>query len=190
MRVHTRFALFLLSSLFVLLIPISASAGLIRVNFDITDSQYTAFGLGYMEFEDDIALGASTPISSLTDLDWSIGVSWIDHAGGHFVFDIENEGRWSGDVIIDRISSNEYSASFSSSAFYTFTGNSTFPGGWIQLYNGGSFIAENNFDLISGNYQTSVWFDNTSSTPVPSSFLLLIFALLPLVGLKRRLNEN
>lgn len=190
MKAYRRFAHFLVGSLLILLVPISSNAGLIRIDFDVVSAPYQAFGLGYMQFEDDIDFGVSTPISSLTNLDWSLGVAWIQGYSSYAVFDTENDGNWYGNIIIDTVSENVYTASFTSSVFYNFMGNSTFPTSMFALSNSDGFMADATGQLLLGDYQASVWFSDPLSAPVPSSALLLAFAVVPVFVLKRRVSVS
>ena len=193
--------------LLLLLIPFTAEAGLMRIQFEFFDSGAPT-GLGYLQFED-LEIGSWCDINSeLMNVDWSFAIA--DGAGHSFVANsrqLATQASLYGSVRIRVVGVNAFVVDFN-----PYVTSYTDPDGYTQFGANpaitcragleslvvGDYGAGGPFPIseawtgayytsgIWGDFTTSVWFDDPPpEVPIPASGLLLLSALLPVFGFKR-----
>lgn len=184
-----------LLSLFVILMPLAAEAGLIRIGFDVDSSPVPTVGLGYIQFSDEnIIFDDWVDVDDLVDLQMNLYAGWVDNYGSHIVssgFGINSRGFYetvSGslriiedlpDVFIVEFSDFGYSTAYNlSGTIYSLT--------LTADSQAGTFFIDGASNPVLGSFNTSVWFDDPVPVPLPSSLLMLIFAMLTMPVFKRK----
>lgn len=195
MKFPKRVATFLCGCLFLLILPLSANAGTVKIEFNINSSSLDIqVNDSFLSFDDTgFNLDTWYSISGLSGLDWKFGVFYYTASGQNtwFVDDVKNTDVWSDSQIkIINTSPGEYNVLFQNDSgddLYsaTLASLSTMTASTASL-NGTGLLNDNSID-----WDTTLWVSTDSeliaqAAPLPSSAMLLIAAVVPAVGLIRR----